>query len=120
MTVEDVVAEYQRARPAIDEFLAYEKCLRDTFGLRLNRVFEFHSPALAVAKQFLETRRVLWRGDDQNFVDPGEHQRAQGVIDHRLVVDPQQLPWYELRHPEEAHGATSSQDYGPHGSPRFS
>ena len=51
MTVEDVVAEYQRARPAIDEFLAYEKCLCDTFGLRLNRVCEFHFPTLAVAKQ---------------------------------------------------------------------
>src|SRR5260221_12607659 len=107
MTVEDVVAEYQRARPAIDEFLAYEKCLRDTFGFRLNRVFEFHSPALAVTKQLLETRRVLWRGDDQNFVDPDEHQRAQGGINHLLVGDRKQLRGYNLRPREKARAAAA-------------
>ena len=31
------------------------------------------------------------RGDDQDLADAGEHQRRQRIIDHRLVVDRQQL-----------------------------
>src|SRR5258708_38153324 len=81
----------------------------------LFRSLEFHSPALAVAKQLLETRRVLWRGDDQNFVDPGEHQRALGGIDHRLVVDREQLLGNDLRRRGKARGAASRKDDVPHG-----
>ena len=33
----------------------------------------------------------MWGGDDQDVLDPGEHERRQGVVDHRLVVDGHQL-----------------------------
>ena len=45
----------------------------------------------AVAEQLLEARGVLRGGDDQDVADAGQHQRGQRVIDHRLVVDRQQL-----------------------------
>jgi len=39
----------------------------------------------------LEARRVLRRADDEHLADTRDHQRAQWVIHHRLVVDRQQL-----------------------------
>jgi hypothetical protein len=45
----------------------------------------------AVAQQHFEARRVLRRGNDQHVADAGQHQRAQRVVDHRLVVHRQQL-----------------------------
>ena len=30
-------------------------------------------------------------GDDQNITDPAEHQCGQWVVDHRFVVDRQEL-----------------------------
>ena len=45
----------------------------------------------AVAEQALELRRVLRRGDDQDVANAGQHQDAERIIDHRLVVDRQQL-----------------------------
>jgi hypothetical protein len=31
------------------------------------------------------------RRDHQDVADAGEHQRRQGIVDHRLVVDREQL-----------------------------
>ena len=47
--------------------------------------------ALVIAEEPLELRRVVRGGDDQDVSDPGQHQRAEGVVDHRLVVDGHQL-----------------------------
>ena len=44
-----------------------------------------------VPEQLAEARQVLRRGDDQDIPDAREHQRAQRVVDHRLVVDREQL-----------------------------
>ena len=46
---------------------------------------------VAVAEQMLEGGLILRRGDDQHVADLGQHQRRQRIVDHRLVVDRQQL-----------------------------
>ena len=48
-------------------------------------------PLVPVAQQIAERRLVARRGDDQKFADAGRHQRRQRIINHRLVVDRQQL-----------------------------
>ena len=45
----------------------------------------------AVAEQALELVCVLRRGDDEDVTNAREHQRRQRIIDHRLVVDRQDL-----------------------------
>jgi hypothetical protein len=74
-----------------DEFLADVKRLSQSLGLRLLRVFDPHAEPRAVAEEAFEARGVVRRGDDEHFANAGEHQRRQRIIDHRLVVDRQQL-----------------------------
>src|SRR5690606_30514462 len=45
----------------------------------------------AVAEDAVERGRILRRGDDEDVADPAEHQGRQRIIDHRLVVDRQEL-----------------------------
>ena len=49
------------------------------------------APLRAVAQQPLERRQVLRRRDDQDVPDARQHQRRERVVDHRLVVDRQEL-----------------------------
>src|SRR4029453_17662158 len=58
---------------------------------RLYRVLEAHAPLAAVSQEPLEEELLLGRVDHQHLADPGEHQHTQGVIDHGLVIDWQQL-----------------------------
>lgn len=91
VAVEDVVAEHQRARLAGDEVLADGECLRQAVGARLLGVGEVHAVARAVPEQALEVGQVGRRGDDQDVPDARQHEGAERVVDHGLVVDRQQL-----------------------------
>ena len=65
--------------------------LRQPVGAGLDAVAEADAPLAAVAQQALEPRRVLRRADQQDVPDARQHQRAQRVVHHRLVVHRQQL-----------------------------
>jgi len=60
-------------------------------GLRLHGVADVDAPLIAVAQEGFETRHFGHRGDNENVANAGKHQRGQRIIDHRLVVDRQQL-----------------------------
>ena len=94
MTVEDVVAEDQGGRVVADEVGADDEGLGEAVWARLDGVVQVDAPLAAVAEQLLEARGVLRGGDDQDVADAGQQQRGQRVIDHRLVVDRQQLLGY--------------------------
>src|SRR6266568_8200607 len=68
------------------------------------------SPARAVTEQSREARRVVGRRDQHDLADPGQQQRGERVIDHRLVVDRQQLLGDDLRHRVEPSPGTARQD----------
>lgn len=91
VAVEDVVAQHQSARLAGDELLADGEGLRQAVGARLLGVGEVDAVARAVTEQALEVGQVGWRGDDQDVPDARQHEGAERVIDHGLVVDRQQL-----------------------------
>lgn len=91
VAVEDVVAEHEGARLAVDEFLADGEGLRQAVGARLLGVGEVHAVARAVPEQALEVGEVGRRGDDQDVPDARQHEGAERVVDHGLVVDRQQL-----------------------------
>ena len=91
VAVEDVVAEDQRGRLPREKVASDQECLGDAAGVRLDRVGKLDPPAPSVAKQPLELIDLLRCRDDQDFADVGQHQRRQGIIDQRLVVDRKQL-----------------------------
>lgn len=65
--------------------------LRETVRRGLYGIAQLHAELVPVAQQGLKARRVLRRGDDEDVPDMREHERGQGVIDHGLVVDREQL-----------------------------
>ena len=89
----------QVATAALDALLAGPTRAERTAGLRseiprgtrLLGIGERDAPAAAVSEQRLEAWSLFRRGDDQDVADAGQHQRRQRVVDHRLVVDRQQL-----------------------------
>ena len=89
--VEDVVAQDQGGTVVTDEVGAQDECLSQAVGLLLNRVGQVDAELGAVAQETVEGGGVVGGGDDQDVLDPGEHEGAQRVVDHRLVVDGHQL-----------------------------
>ena len=89
--VENVVAEHHCARLVPDELPAKRKRLRQTIRRRLHLVGEVHAVTAAVAEKPLEIRQVSRCRDNQNIANSGQHQRGKRIINHRFVVNRQQL-----------------------------
>ncbi|MNN25294.1 hypothetical protein D3C81_1387640 [compost metagenome] len=110
VAVEDIVAQHQAARLAADELLADQVGLRQPVRARLHGVLDVHAPLRAVAQQALEQRLLVRRVDDQHVADAGQHQHAERVIDHRLVVHRQQLLADALRDRIQARTRATCED----------
>ena len=110
VAVEDVVAQHQRARLAVDELLADSECLRQAVGARLLGVGQVHAVARAVPEQALEVGQVGRRGDDQDVADARQHEGGQRVVDHGLVVDRQQLLGGHERERVQARAGPAGED----------
>ena len=89
--VEDVVAQNQTGGIAADELLADQERLGQSVGRRLFGIFEPYTVIRSVAQQTPESRKVGRRGDDENIAYSGQHQDGDGVVNHRFVVDREQL-----------------------------
>ena len=91
MAVKNIVAQHQGAGVVTDKVAADHKGLGQAIGAGLHRVLDVHAPSASVTEQLGKARRVLRGGDDQDLADATEHQGAERVIDHGLVVNGQQL-----------------------------
>ena len=110
VAVEDVVAEHERARLAINEVLADGEGLRQAVRARLLGVGQVHAVARAVPEQALEVGQVRRRGDDQDVPDASQHEGGQRVVDHGLVVDRQQLLGGHERERVQARAGPAGED----------
>ena len=110
VAVEDVVAQHQGARLAVNELLADGEGLRQAVGARLLGVGEVHAVARAVPEQALEVGEVRRRGDDQDVPDARQHEGGQRVVDHGLVVDRQQLLGGHERERVQARAGPAGED----------
>ena len=91
VAVEDVVTQHQGRVVVADEVGADDEGLGEAVRAGLDGVLQVDTPFAAVAEKLLEARGILWGRDDQDVADAGQQQRGQRVVDHRLVVDRQQL-----------------------------
>src|SRR5437762_1101383 len=91
MTEEDVIAEHKCNAIVADKVLTDEECLRETLRSWLACIRQLNTPLRAVTKQPFKLAQILRSRDDQDLPDSGEHQRGQRVVDHRFVVDRQEL-----------------------------
>lgn len=110
VAVEDVVAEHQGARLAVNELLADGEGLRQAVGARLLGVGQVHAVARAVPEQALEVGQVGRRGDDQDVPDSRQHEGTKRVVDHGLVVDRQQLLGGHKRERVQARAGPAGED----------
>ena len=91
MAIEHVVAEDQRDAIAADELPPQDEGMGEPDRLVLDDVVELDAPGGSVAEQALIERQVLARRNQQDVADSCQHQHRQRIVDHRLVVDRQQL-----------------------------
>ena len=91
MPVVDVVTQYQCTGAIADECFADDESLRQPIRAGLHGVLQIHAPLATISQQLLKARCILRRADDEHIADTRQHQGAQGVIDHGLVVHRQQL-----------------------------
>ena len=89
--MEDVVAEYETGGVFAYEVPSDDEGLGESVGGGLFGVSEVDSVVTTVTEEALESGKVLWGGDDEDVADSGKHEGGDGVIDHRLVED-----WEEL------------------------
>ena len=115
VAVEDVVAEDERAGLPSDELLADDEGLGEAVGAGLDGVGQVHAVVRPVAEQPLEVGQVRRGRDDQDVADAGHHEDGQRVVDHRLVVDRQQLLAGDGGQRVQAGAGPAGEDDAPHG-----
>ena len=111
--MEEIVPQHQRSWVARQEVGADQKRLGQPFRAWLHCVLDRHAPATAIAEQTLESFLVVRSGDDQHLTDPRQHQCAERVIDHWLVVNRQQLFADGLGDRMQPRATSASQDDSP-------
>src|SRR5690606_906202 len=94
--VEDVVAQDEGAPVAGDVVGADEEGLGQPAGGGLGGVAQGDAEPGPVAQEAGELVGVVGGGDDEDVADAGQHQGGQRVVDHRLVVDRDELFGHRL------------------------
>src|SRR5690606_25186447 len=93
---EDIVAQDHCHAVIADEVPADDEGFGQTVWLWLGCIGEVEAEGAAVFQQALEQRQVMGSGDDEYVPDPCQHQHAQRIVDHRFIIDRQEL----FRHSE--------------------
>src|SRR5208282_2143676 len=91
LAVEDVISQDQGDVVLTDELPANEKCLGQSTGTRLHGVPDGKADLSSIPQDPLKILDIVWRGYQENLANAGKHQRREGIVNHRLVVDRQEL-----------------------------
>ena len=91
MAIEDVVAEDERDAVTADEIAADDEGLGEAVRRWLHRVGQLDPERRPSPSNCLKERLVLRGRDNQDLADARHHQGGERIVDHRLVVDGQQL-----------------------------
>jgi hypothetical protein len=96
--VENVVPQHQSAAVIANERLPDQEGLSQSIWRRLFGIGQIDAPLAAVTQQEFKARQILRGGDDEDVANTGQHQSAERVVNHGLVVDWQQLLGDRLGH----------------------
>ncbi|MNS79677.1 hypothetical protein D3C72_1133370 [compost metagenome] len=91
VAVEDVVAQHQRTGIWTNELFTQNKGLCQPVRTWLHLVLQIQAPLTAITQQLLKTGGILRGANDQNIANTRQHQGTERIVDHRLVIDGQQL-----------------------------
>ena len=97
----NIVAKDERDPMAFDEIAADDERLGDAARLVLGAIGDVETKGAAVAQQPLEWRDVGGSRDQENLPHARKHKHRDRVIDHRLVIDRQQMLVEPERHRKE-------------------
>ncbi|MNR00116.1 hypothetical protein D3C85_1158770 [compost metagenome] len=89
--IEDVVPQDETTGAARQKRLGDKQGLCQTIWFILYRIAKAHAPLAAIPQQQLEAGQIQRRADNQNIADTRLHQGREGIIDHGLVINRQQL-----------------------------
>ena len=90
-TIENIITQHQTGAIITDEFFTDDESLCETIRARLLSILKMNAIVRTITKQTFEARQVVGRGDDEDIAYASLHQHADRVIDHRFVVDRQEL-----------------------------
>ena len=86
-----VAQDYAHLIPIRKVFGETERLRDATFAFLIGVVQVLEAEALSIAEQTQKVARVAPSRDQQNVGDPRVDQGLNGIVDHRLVVDGQQM-----------------------------
>src|SRR5882672_7903366 len=98
IAVEKIVAQDQADPVRAHEAAPDQEHFGDAAGLGLHRITDLEAPLPAIAEQAAIGLLVVWIDYQQDLATARQHQRAERVVDHRLVVDRQELLVGRPRH----------------------
>ena len=91
VAVENVIAQDHGAAVIANELFAQNKGLCQTVRGGLHLILQMDAVLAAIAQQRLKAGRIGRGRDDQDILNARQHKGGQRIVDHRLVVDRQQL-----------------------------
>src|SRR5580692_3588813 len=110
--LEDIVAEHDHDGATLGEMLAKAQRIGDSALAFLIRVVNIAQSKLrAVAEETKKLTRRVSTGDDHDLHDSGRTERLQRIIDHRLVVNRQQMFVGHLRQRAQSRAEPARQDH---------
>jgi hypothetical protein len=114
VAVEDVVAEGEGHAVPAHEVASDQEGLGETFRPRLRRPRDADAELRPVSEKPAEPVLLVGRRDDEDLPDPREHQCGKRVVDHRLVVDGDELLAHAQGHGPEPGSRASCEDDALH------
>ena len=91
IAVEDIVTEHKRAGTTRDEVLPIVEGPCKSVRLWLNHILQRDAELASVTQQTLEVRCVLRSRNNEDVAYARQHERAQGVVHHGLIIHRQEL-----------------------------
>ena len=111
LLLDDVVAQDDADLLPVGEMFGQRQRVGDAALAFLVGVVDVRQAELfAIRQQAQKIAGILAAGDDQNIADARIHQRLDRVVDHRLVVDRQQMFVGDLGQREQPAACSSGQD----------
>jgi hypothetical protein len=110
MAVIEVIAKNQRRGCVTNKLATNDEGLCQSIRRWLYCIVNIDTPLMAITQQLLEARRVLRCGDQEYVLYPRQHERAEWVVDHGLVIHWQQLLGDSHSHRVEPRARTTGEN----------